>query len=462
MCLTPFIQINPIVFTFLKECKCTLYLNNLKVKSRLYSYASITSAHILRLSGFCHLSFNENHLCVDSPEKVESFIKSNYISFSGGSFPVFVNCPCGRCSHCVFDMRNELVNRTLLEASYSKGMYFLTLTYDDRHLPSDGLHKEHFSKFFVTFRRRCKEQFGSDIDFRCIFCGEYGTNPLYTKRPHYHAILFCNRYLSFAEVLSVKYMLMDKHFFYLQKQKINKFKRKYSPLWPYGKRFDFQLCNSKTAASRYVTKYLFKQYADNHPVSQNPVFIQTPRHIGLGCTNLPDTFERLRNSIDGCITVPIGTSSATFKVPKVILSKFAPSLSQFCPGYKVFIALYKYLKSQHLDKLLSSRLSEPSPLRYDYVLKYFYTFNSRHHVDPLREIDLYIAFFPDISELIEIVYSQLMKIPPFDLFLQLTSERLKYMSLFPDNPNSLTLKSNKIFNQCVKYERIIKQDKECF
>lgn len=62
---------------------------------------------------------------------------------------------------------------------------FLTLTYDDEHLPSDyGLHKDDLQNFWKRLRK--------DLDLenkkiKYYACGEYGD--LY-GRPHYHAIVF--------------------------------------------------------------------------------------------------------------------------------------------------------------------------------------------------------------------------------------------------------------------------------
>lgn len=56
---------------------------------------------------------------------------------------------------------------------------FLTLTYDDEHLPVDGgLDHTHWQLFAKKARRR----FGP---FRFFMCGEYGET---NKRPHFHAI----------------------------------------------------------------------------------------------------------------------------------------------------------------------------------------------------------------------------------------------------------------------------------
>lgn len=59
---------------------------------------------------------------------------------------------------------------------------FITLTYDDQHLPPDySLRVSDWQKFM----KRLRERTGKRIRF--FHCGEYGD---LTSRPHYHAILF--------------------------------------------------------------------------------------------------------------------------------------------------------------------------------------------------------------------------------------------------------------------------------
>lgn len=58
---------------------------------------------------------------------------------------------------------------------------FITLTYNDQHLPENGsLVKSDFQKFLKRLRI-------SKGPLRYFHCGEYGKE---TQRPHYHAILF--------------------------------------------------------------------------------------------------------------------------------------------------------------------------------------------------------------------------------------------------------------------------------
>lgn len=56
---------------------------------------------------------------------------------------------------------------------------FLTLTYDDEHLPGE-LQKKDLQDFW----KRARHRFGK---FRYFACGEYGSK---TLRPHYHALCF--------------------------------------------------------------------------------------------------------------------------------------------------------------------------------------------------------------------------------------------------------------------------------
>lgn len=90
--------------------------------------------------------------------------------------------PCGRCVGCRIARTREWSIRLLHELDSWDDGVFLTLTYDDDHLPSDySLHKEDLQKFF----KRLRKQLSHPIKY--FACGEYGDT---TWRPHYHAIIF--------------------------------------------------------------------------------------------------------------------------------------------------------------------------------------------------------------------------------------------------------------------------------
>lgn len=90
--------------------------------------------------------------------------------------------PCGHCTGCLLDKAKEWSFRCYLESIEYDHNMFITLTYDDDHMPLDGSLKR---SDFVNFMKRYRNEFGEKI--RYFMCGEYGSK---TLRPHYHAIIF--------------------------------------------------------------------------------------------------------------------------------------------------------------------------------------------------------------------------------------------------------------------------------
>lgn len=90
---------------------------------------------------------------------------------------------CGQCLGCRLDRSQTWAMRIVHEASEWDENSFLTLTYDDSHVPRDGsLRPSDFQKFM----KRLRKKFG-DRKIRYYHCGEYGDE---LHRPHYHACLF--------------------------------------------------------------------------------------------------------------------------------------------------------------------------------------------------------------------------------------------------------------------------------
>jgi len=74
-------------------------------------------------------------------------------------------------------------SRMMHEAQLHEHNSFITLTYDDNHLPPNGsLAPDDITLFFKRLRRTLK---GKKILY--YYCGEYGEN---LSRPHYHIALF--------------------------------------------------------------------------------------------------------------------------------------------------------------------------------------------------------------------------------------------------------------------------------
>lgn len=90
--------------------------------------------------------------------------------------------PCGKCYACRLNYASSWAIRILHEAKEWDKRCFVTLTYDDAHLPPGGtLVKSAVSDFM----RRLRKNFETPIKF--FAAGEYGEK---NKRPHYHLILF--------------------------------------------------------------------------------------------------------------------------------------------------------------------------------------------------------------------------------------------------------------------------------
>lgn len=107
-------------------------------------------------------------------------------------YPGSIAIPCGKCIGCRLDYSRSWADRMMLELDHSKKAIFVTLTYDNDHVPFTeneygefgalSLDKSDLQKFFKRLRKRYK-----DKEIRFYAAGEYGSH---TERPHYHAIIF--------------------------------------------------------------------------------------------------------------------------------------------------------------------------------------------------------------------------------------------------------------------------------
>lgn len=91
--------------------------------------------------------------------------------------------PCGQCIACRINKAKEWAVRVYAESRLYEDSIFVTLTYDDEHLPADGsVHKDELQRFMKRLRKLIYPN-----KVRYFSCGEYGGQ---FGRPHYHIILF--------------------------------------------------------------------------------------------------------------------------------------------------------------------------------------------------------------------------------------------------------------------------------
>lgn len=122
---------------------------------------------------------------------------------------------CQKCTECRLEQSREWANRLMLEKKSYEHCYFVTLTYDDLHvptasykdpesgsdLPSLTLNPDDLKDWFKRLRKAFAAEYGAPVAYRLedpstwkdprrvryYACGEYGKK---TFRPHYHAIIF--------------------------------------------------------------------------------------------------------------------------------------------------------------------------------------------------------------------------------------------------------------------------------
>lgn len=106
-------------------------------------------------------------------------------------FPFFVDdvpVPCGKCPACLVRRTNNWVFRIMQEERHSVSSLWITLTYDNYHLPISPngfatLCKRDVQLFFKRYRKAL----GKDHPkIKYYACGEYGSKG---QRPHYHLLI---------------------------------------------------------------------------------------------------------------------------------------------------------------------------------------------------------------------------------------------------------------------------------
>lgn len=190
---------------------------------------------------------------------------------------------CGKCELCKSKRRNEWSIRLGIECKYSDRMpLFLTLTYDNEHLPYVCLCDNELSngKVFTMqnteFRNRCEHHemtlHRADISgflkeykrvnkldndsFHYFGCGEYGDQ----GRPHYHLLFFgddnLQKMFDDSAVVAADYV---------------------QSIWKNG---IVHVCQASFAGVHYVTKYCLKEEVDNLVYGQVLPFTIASKNLG--------------------------------------------------------------------------------------------------------------------------------------------------------------------------------------
>lgn len=190
-----------------------------------------------------------------------------------------VQVACGQCVGCRVDRTEDWTTRIMHEVACHDLNQFVTLTYDDEHLPSNGsLVKKDFPKFMKRLRRFREREHViryPDPDKRPVLAkvryfavGEYGDQ---LGRPHYHAVLFG---IDFADKHPHS---KNEHGDQLYTSEV------LDALWGKGHCFYGKVT---VQSARYVAKYCIKkvngQLASEHYGSRTPEFAVMSLKPGIG------------------------------------------------------------------------------------------------------------------------------------------------------------------------------------
>jgi hypothetical protein len=172
---------------------------------------------------------------------------------------VTVKLPCGSCVGCRLERSRQWALRCMHEAKMHPENCFITLTYNDLHLPDDrSLNYEHFQLFMKRLRKMIRDEdiraAGDGVPFfrkvRFYMCGEYGEK---LGRPHFHACIF-------------GYNFPDRKFWQKTSSKSSLDRSAIlESLWPYGYS---SVGNVTFESAAYVARYIMKKVggdaADEH------------------------------------------------------------------------------------------------------------------------------------------------------------------------------------------------------
>lgn len=239
----------------------------------------------------------------------------------------FVVLPCGRCTGCRMAYSKQWSARCMAELKYHDSAAFLTLTYNQDHLPinaygdeengeairSTSLRKRELQLFIKRLRRAFPDQ-----QLRYFACGEYGSSEK-TFRPHYHVIVFGLK-------------LDDLVFFKRDSRGYNHYTSKtIERVWsdpdthePKGF-VDVEEVNSKTCAyvARYTLKKLYGKDAWYYErMNLEPPFLLMSRKPGIGKFYYDDHKEELLDFPE--LIFSDGTAGGKkFQIPKYFLDKLS-------------------------------------------------------------------------------------------------------------------------------------------
>lgn len=175
-----------------------------------------------------------------------------------------VSVPCGKCYACLIRKRKDMSVRLSHEASCHERSCFITLTYNNAHVPRNNgqitLVPADVQKFIKRLRRYLeyvpKKSVREHAKIRYFAVGEYGRK---THRPHYHIMIF-------------GWSPSDKSFFACKGSVVSYLSKLVGRLWPFG----FSIVED---VSPHVAKYCARYVTKKITSDWTPDFYQVPEFV---------------------------------------------------------------------------------------------------------------------------------------------------------------------------------------
>lgn len=224
--------------------------------------------------------------------------------------------PCGHCLECLSHRRNEWSVRLQLHCdAYDSMPFFVTLTYNDDHLPlSTGRRMTLYPKHVVDFIKRLRARYNLyDTDFTYFGCGEYGDT---FGRPHYHMILY--GFTALEKLFNTSAIVAEQAL---------------ETVWQHG---HVDVCVANYGGIHYTTKYVLKSMDQDFPDIEKP-FVMASKGIGKSwlnsaeCKRIRSKFnkENFNKVVDGLPVVDWSSPVDVLRSCNDILAALRPYVMDF-------------------------------------------------------------------------------------------------------------------------------------
>lgn len=183
--------------------------------------------------------------------------------------------PCGQCIGCRLERSRQWAIRLMKELKLHDRASFLTLTYDDNHLPKTASGVPNLNLRDVQLFLKSLRKHFEPAQLRFFQCGEYGEN---TQRPHYHMVLFGEDFYKDRERIE------DSPSGFPQYTSLT-----LTRLWGNGRATISEVSFESAAyVARYCLKKITGQKSSLHYKGRTPEFVTMSRRPGIGSQYFTD------------------------------------------------------------------------------------------------------------------------------------------------------------------------------